>query len=251
MIEKPDEEQFEKKGLGLLRLALYVVLGVCVAYIGYDFFWGKRKAEPTNNQKLVITGHNQLTKEEIIEILDIKKGSNLQDYSFHQLSEKLKGHPRILDATITRRSKELILLNIVERRTGYVAHTPTGFFELDEKFFVLAEGEVRDTNAVIISGAFSLDSNNRMGTKFRDFAKVIHSFLDPYPELRERISEVHLSYSGEVFIYISDPVRLKVIMGSTINKKQIRKLYSALAYFENHKSSVNLLDLRGDDAVYY
>lgn len=243
----------EKPGniINISKYIVYAILIISSVYVVYDIFLGRWKAKASTNQKLVITGHKQLSKEEIIELLGIQSGRYIDDYNFKELAEKLKKHPRIKDATLTRRSKDQVLLSIIERKAKYIAHTKDNIYEIDDSFSPISIGDIRETSAIIVSGDFSMDPENKMGTKFRDFANSLNELLVPFPSLKERISEVFLGSDGEIVIYIHSPKKIKVLMGDVLNSKQFRKLYSALAYFENQKSSVQLLDLRGDDAIYY
>ncbi|MCB1158593.1 MAG: cell division protein, partial [Leptospiraceae bacterium] len=158
---------------------------------------------------------------------------------------------RIKDARLVQRSGTRLLLSIIERDARFIVNTGDNLYEIDEDFNIISSNFVVDTSVIILSGDFSFNPKNNKDTKFRDFAETVWENFGQFPVLMDRISEVVLGSDGEISIFIYRPMRMKVLMGDTLNRKQVRKLYSSLAYFEKKKNKVGLLDLRGDDAVYY
>jgi cell division septal protein FtsQ len=84
--------------------------------------------------KLVITGHQKLSKEEIVAILGVQAGVPFEDYSLKVLEEKLEKHPRIKKSSVTRRSKEQLLVSIVERGARFIVNSNDNLYEIDDDY---------------------------------------------------------------------------------------------------------------------
>ncbi|MBK8397884.1 MAG: FtsQ-type POTRA domain-containing protein [Leptospiraceae bacterium] len=201
--------------------------------------------------KLVITGHHKLSKEEILSILEVQAGVPFEDYNLKLLEEKLEKHPRIKKASVTRRSKEQLLVSIVERGARFIVNSNDNLYEIDEEYQLVSVDDIRDTNLVVLSGEFQLGKDKKVSKKLKEFSESVENLFEAYPALKERIAEVRLDEDGEITIYTQYPQRIRVNMGNKLESMQVRKLYASLAYFENQTSNVRLLDLRGDDAVYH
>jgi hypothetical protein len=124
-------------------------------------------------------------------------------------------------------------------------------YEIDDDYNLVSVDDIRDTNLVVLSGEFQLGQSQQVSKKLKEFCGSVENLFEAYPQLKDRIAEVRLNEDGEITIYTQYPQRIRVNMGNKLESMQIRKLYASLAYFENQASSVKLLDLRGDDAVYH
>jgi cell division protein FtsQ len=226
-----------------------VVLALVV--VAYDFTFNRKAGVSDLVNKLVITGHKKLTKEELIDIMGMKPGVSFDNYKLETLEEKLKKHPRIKDASVSRRSREQLLVSIAEKKAKFIINSNDTLYEIDEDFQVMSIDEVREPNLTIISGDFKIGSNKLLGANLKDFTKTVAYAWKLYPQLKERVSEVAIGPDGGITVYVHHPHRFKVFLGNSMDILQIRKLYAALAYFENQNTVVRLLDLRGDDAVFH
>lgn len=238
----PINKKLKYLATGLIGIAVLLFL----AYFLKDLPFGE--IEP---DKLIITGHKKLRKEEIIEYSGIKGDQSLGKYDLSKVEENLKKHIRIKEVSVIRRSKHQILINVVEKNSVYIVNSNDVLHELDEDLNLVSFNEVKDISTVIISGDFGVGHKFKVNARLRELIDSINLTFEIYPLLKNRISEFVLSSDGEIVIYIFLPKRFKVLVGETLNLKQIRKLYATLAYFENQGISINLLDLRGEDAVYH
>lgn len=233
------------------QVNLYILILAIVFYILYRSIFNPASEGDGKGNKLVISGHNKLFKQEIIELMDIKPGLKLEDYDLDTIEGKLRKHLRIEDVSLTIRNRNTLLLAITERQAEFIVNTNNNLYEVDKRMNLISTGEVRDHDNFIVSGDFDIIKGKKMGDKFRNFSIKLKKNLNPYPELKSRISEISMDPDGEITLYIYKPSRIKVLLGEVLDFKKIRKLYASLAYFEHNKSKVSQLDLRGDDAVYH
>ncbi len=249
-----NEEQYERQWKiknNRMKLGAIFIIVASLLVIVYDFGFNRRSGFSSSVNKLVITGHQKLSKEEIVAILGVQAGVPFEDYSLKVLEEKLEKHPRIKKASVTRRSKEQLLVSIVERGARFIVNSNDNLYEIDDDYNLVSVDDIRDTNLVVLSGEFQLGQSQQVSKKLKEFCGSVENLFEAYPGLKDRIAEVRLDEDGEITIYTQYPQRIRVNMGNKLESMQIRKLYASLAYFENQASSVKLLDLRGDDAVYH
>ncbi|MBP7281455.1 MAG: FtsQ-type POTRA domain-containing protein [Leptospiraceae bacterium] len=245
-----NEEQFEVRN-NRIKLGGIFIIFASLLVIVYDFGFNRKSGMSAAVNKLVITGHHKLTKEEIVTILGVQAGVPFEDYNLKVLEEKLEKHPRIKKASVTRRSKEQLLVSIVERGARFIVNSNDNLYEIDDEYQLVSVDDIRDANLVVLSGEFQIGKDQKVNKKLKEFSESVENLLEAYPALKERIAEVRLDEDGEITVYTQYPQRIRVNMGNKLESMQIRKLYASLAYFENQASNVRLLDLRGDDAVYH
>lgn len=252
-----NEDQYERQwnvSNNRMKWGAIFIIVASLLVILYDFSFNRNAGLSSAINKLVITGHVKISKEEIASILDIQAGVPFEDYNLKVLEEKLEKHPRIKKASVTRRSKEQLLVSIVEREARFIINSNDNLYEISGKeddYYLVSVNDIRDTNLVVISGEFQIGKDRQASKKLKVFCEEVGKIFEVYPQLKERISEVKLYDDGEISIYTQYPQRIRVNMGNKLESIQIRKLYASLAFFENQATNVRLLDLRGDDAVYH
>lgn len=233
---------FQKK----LRLILVIVLFLgLVSYFYEKTFPGQE----TEGGQIVLTGHRKLTREEILRAMGVDQKMRLEDLDLAKLEDGLKKHRRVKEASVSKRSRNQILVTVQEKRPVFVVSANDSLYEVDLDYNLISIDDVRDSGLCVISGDFKLENGQFKGTQFKDLAKSITQAFRMYPELKDRISEVNLRKGG-LMIHIFAPKRFKVWMGNSLDTTQIRKLYAALAYFESQDLEIKTLDLRGEDAVF-
>ncbi|HRG48263.1 MAG TPA: FtsQ-type POTRA domain-containing protein [Leptospiraceae bacterium] len=250
MNEGQYERQWKIKNNRMKLGAIFIIIASLLVIV-YDFGFNRKSGLSSSVNKLVITGHQKLSKEEIVAILGVQAGVPFEDYSLKVLEEKLEKHPRIKKASVTRRSKEQLLVSIVERGARFIVNSNDNLYEIDDDYRLVSIDDIRDANLVVLSGEFNLGHNQQVNKKLKEFCESVENLFEAYPQLKDRIAEVRLDEDGEITIYTQYPQRIRVNMGNKLESIQIRKLYASLAFFENQASNVRLLDLRGDDAVYH
>ena len=233
------------------RLYKYIavsILFLSVIIIIYDYTFNKTNSQVKGIHKIVINGHIKVSKEEVIELLDIKDESSIEGKDTKSLEKLLLKHPRIKSASISKRSKDQLLVTISEYIPKFILNVNDNLYELNEDYKVISTNDVREPDLLIVSGDFQFAKGNIK--KLKDFYEKIDKIFTIYPKLLDRISEIHLSEEGEITLYAHSPEKFKIFVGVKLEAIQARKLYSSLAYFETKQIQLKLLDIRGEDAVY-
>ena len=142
--------QIVARCLKVLRLSGWVAVlaGVC-----WTAFLLLRLLAPAVQQGLEITqvsveGIHQVTKEEVLGRLALKKGIAQHQVSLTYLAERLRTHPWIKEATVERLPLHALRVTIVERKPAAIARIASEQVLTDEEGAVLARLGVEDQPAL-------------------------------------------------------------------------------------------------------
>ncbi|PJZ71448.1 cell division protein [Leptospira perolatii] len=238
------KEFLQKRTSWWLLAALFLLLGA----IGFAFQRGKT---PQELNKLILTGHETLKTEEIIQTMGIQPGTSFENYDLSLMEAKLSSHPRIKSAHLEKKSEDQLLVEITERKPTYIVNSDGSLFEIDSEFHVLSKDDVRTKGLTILSGTFHRENGKVVGASFQDLHTSVENAFRAYPALKSRISEIALHEDGEIFVYTDIPKPIRVQVGTLFQTEQVRKLYAVLAFLEKENIQPKLVDIRGEDAVYH
>ena len=100
---------------GVKKLLLFILI-LFFFYLLFNYIYKQQKKLPEKISKLEIRGHNVLTKDNILDLIEMKPGVSFKGLEYAQLEEKLKRHPRVQDAQITRKTQDQLLVTITEKK---------------------------------------------------------------------------------------------------------------------------------------
>jgi cell division protein FtsQ len=203
-----------------------------------------------SSPKISIIGLNRLKKEDIYSFANLKNNKILSNLHLSDLEHRLLEHPRIRSVIVEKKPKNVIEIRIEEREATFVINSGDTLYEVDSDFRVLSIDDVREEGLCILAGEFTPQDGQFSGAIIKEFASSVNRALKSHPTLKKRISEIELRTDGSVMAYIHYPTHIRANAGISLEDQQVRKLYAALAYFENKNIKVKSLDLRGDDAVF-
>jgi cell division protein FtsQ len=204
----------------------------------------------TSPPKISIIGLNRLKKEDIYSFGNLKNNKNIGNLYPSNLEHRLLEHPRIRSVRIEKKPKNILEIIIEERMAMFIINSGDTLYEVDSEFRVLSIDDVREEGLCILAGEFTPQEGQFSGAIIKEFAASVNRALKSHPSLKKRISEIELRTDGSVVAYIHYPSHIRANAGISLEDQQVRKLYAALAYFENKNINVKTLDLRGDDAVF-
>jgi cell division protein FtsQ len=100
-----------------------------------------------------VTGGHQVTKQDVLDRLALKKGIAMHQVSLSYLGERLQAHPWIKEATIERLPLHELRVTIVERKPTAIAKMGSEQLLIDEEGVVLAQlGARDDTTLPLLTG---------------------------------------------------------------------------------------------------
>ncbi len=125
---------------------------VCLSYAGVREI-GPMMQRGLEIRDIRVEGVHQVTKQEVVERLALKKGIALHQVSLTYLAERLQAHPWIKEATVERLPLHALGVSIVERTPAAIARAGADHLLIDEEGIVLARlGSQDDTMLPLLTG---------------------------------------------------------------------------------------------------
>jgi cell division protein FtsQ len=147
---------------------------------------------------VLVEGGHQVTKQDILDRLALRKGIALHQVSLRYLAERLQAHPWIKEATVERLPLHELRVTIVERKPTAIAKIGSEQMLLDEDGVVLARLGARDeTTLPLLMG---LDSKGLTQGEMRLKQRVQSSIA-----LAKRMAQ---SLDGRIEIDLTNPQHL-------------------------------------------
>lgn len=266
-----ETERHEIKENLRVRVGEKRMLGI-VLLLGFGMVSCSQEYQNSQILEVQIQGNHWIQRQEILNAIGWKPGVFYHSQTLLDWDKKLKENPRIQSLKWKYRYGKLEII-VQEREPVGLLHTQGDIYEFDENFFVLSKNDVRATWIPILSGDFpgilkssypmseNLSIDSKLGIErklevsqsplFRSLWKQSVLVREKFPLIWQRISEIQLNQDGDIFLYFHEPTRFVANMGNFLSTKQLRKLYSSVAYFEKEAIRVHYLDLTGEDGFYY
>lgn len=239
------------------RNVLYVLGGLAVAaavcWVGLLVV---RQVTPALHRGLEIRevfveGIHQVTKEEVLNRLALKKGIAQYQVSLAYLADRLRTHPWIKEATVERLPLHALRVTIVERKPAAIVRTAAEHFLTDEEGVVLARLGAQDQMTlplvVGVDGALLAQGDLRLKQRLQSAIALAKSMAE--------------TLDGRLEIDASHPVNLvasakgmRFHFGNEALKEQWDRFMKVKAAFrmpafDARKSEGHDVDLRYDHRV--
>ncbi len=202
-------------------------------------------------REVSIEGIRQVTKQEVLERMALKKGIAQYQVSLSYLAERVRNHPWIKEATVERLPLHALRVTIVERKPAAIARIGSDHVLTDEEGVMLAHLGAQDqTTLPLVLGV-----DGKLLTQ-RDLR--VRQRLQSSIELAKWMAE---TMDGRIEIDISDPVNLvasakgvRFHFGSDALKDQWDRFMKVRAAFrvpavDGRKRDGHDVDLRYDNRV--
>ena len=238
-----------------LRISGWIVAAAAVLWIGG---LASRELGPVVQRGLeirdvLVEGGHQVTKQDVLDRLALKKGLALHQVSLSYLAERLQAHPWIKEATVERLPLHELRVTVLERKPAAVARIGSEHFLTDDEGVVLARLGTRDDATLpLLTG---LDAKVLLQGD-RRLRQTIQSSI----ELAKAMAH---SVDGRVEIELGNPVGLiasakgvRFQFGSDALMDQWDrftkvKAVSRATTVEGRKREVSEVDLRYDNRVIF
>ena len=200
---------------------------------------------------VAVEGMRQVTKQEVLDRLALKKGIAQYQVGLAYLAERVRSHPWIKEATVERLPLHGLRVTVVERKPAAIARIGSEHLLTDEDGIVLARLGAQDQTTLPlvlgVDGKLLAQSDLRM-------KQLLHSSI----ELAKWMAE---SLEGRIEIDVSHPVNLvasakgvRFHFGSEALKEQWDRFMKVRAAFrmpglDGRKHDGQDVDLRYDNRV--
>ena len=245
--------QFATRCRNVMRCLGWVVAASAACWTG---LWLARHIGPMLQQGLEIRevsveGVRQVTKQEVLDRLALKKGIAQHQLNLTYLAERVRSHPWIKEAAVERLPLHALRVTIVERKPAAIARIGSEQVVTDDEGVVLARLGAQDqtTLPLLLGVDGKLLAQNDLRMKQRIQSSI---------ELAKWMAE---SLDGRIEIDVSHPVDLvasakgvRFHFGSDGLKDQWDRFMKVRAAFrvpasDSRKHDAHDVDLRYDDRV--
>ena len=202
-------------------------------------------------REVLVEGVHQVTKEEVVSRLALKKGIAQHQLSLTYLAERVRSHPWVKEATVERLPLHALRVAVVERKPAAIARTGSEYILTDDEGVVLAQLGAQDQTSlpllVGVDGTLLAQGELRLKQRLQasvELAKLMAQTLD-----------------GRIEIDVRHPVNLvasakgvRFHFGSEGLKEQWERFMTVraafrMAAFDARKSEGQDVDLRYDHRV--
>lgn len=198
-----------------------------------------------------VEGMHQVTRQEVLDRLALKKGIAQHQVSLTYLAERVRSHPWIKEAMVERLPLHALRVTIVERKPAAIARTGSEQLLTDEEGVVLARLGTQDQTSLPLllglDGTLLTQGDARMRQRLRSTIELAKSMA----ETMEGRIEINLSHPANL---IASAKGMRFHFGSDALKEQwerFMKVKSAykMPTFEGRKQEGQEVDLRYDNRV--
>ena len=202
-------------------------------------------------REVSVEGMHQVTKQEVLERLALKKGIGQHQVSLTYLAERLRNHPWIKEATIERLPLHALRVTLVERKPAAIARIGSEYVLIDEEGVVLARLGGQDQTALPlllgVDGQFLARSDQHTKQRIQSGIELAKSMAET---LDGRI-EIDVGHPVNV---IASAKGVRFHFGSDALKDQWDRFMKVRAAFkmpafEGRKQDGHDVDLRYDNRV--
>jgi cell division protein FtsQ len=202
-------------------------------------------------REVSVVGTHQVTKEEVLSRLALKKGVAQHQLSLAYLAERVRSHPWVKEATVERLPLHGLRVTIVERKPAAIARLGSGHVLTDDEGFPLAHLGAQDQTSLPllmgVDGKLLTQGDLRLRER-----------LQASIELAKSMAE---TLDGRIEMDVSHPVNLvasakgvRFHFGSEALKQQWERFMTVRAAFrvpafDARKSEGQDVDLRYDHRV--
>lgn len=146
-----------------------------------------------------VHGNSLLTVDEIVSVGGLVTGTNIFRVHLDEAGEKLATLPLIKKAHLERRFPSTIIVAVDERKPLVLLNIEGVFWDVDEDGVVLRQQTVSTEGLPVVTGA-KPDS--------QDLQKALRVASELTGELKEQLSEIHVSEGYRITLYTVDGIQV-------------------------------------------
>jgi len=192
-------------------------------------------------REVTVTGLNRVTETEVLRLSGLKAGTSIWRVSPAAVSQAVKSHPRVLNATVKRELPSRLRIEVSERVTAGVIPYYAAFLEVDAtgRVLGLAEGRLQ---VPVITGVDlpRVLPGDELGPRLWPALEVLRHLGEPLSAL---LAEVHLTEDGEVVVYTAGAVPVYLGRPQALAAK-VEVMVALLAELARTGAAAEYIDLR-------
>jgi cell division protein FtsQ len=193
-------------------------------------------------REIVVRGNQSLSAEKVIAVSGIHTGANIFKIDLGEAAKKLELLPVLREVRLSRVMPGAVVIEVEEREPVALVPTGGGFVEVDEEVVHLRPGRVGATGLPVLTGVSAKSLGPGRGMTGEGLDELIRVVLELPPELKGRLSEVHLDEGGSVILYTLEGIPCKMGVPKDIRAKGLL-LLEVLHELQDRGKRIEYVDL--------
>jgi cell division protein FtsQ len=178
-----------------------------------------RRAEAFATTTIELTGTQRLARDQVLEAAGLAVGKNVFDVSPEQAEERLRAHPFIAEATVTRRLPGSYRITLREQELAAVLQVGEQLLLVGQDASVLKALEPGDpVDVPVITGA-----DPARWSRDVHYRAALLEYREAGLWAAERVSEIHVEPDLGLSVFVGDDAT-SVRLGSAPYAKKLRRL---------------------------
>ncbi|MBS1551541.1 MAG: FtsQ-type POTRA domain-containing protein [Bacteroidetes bacterium] len=244
-----------------------IILILIVLFVIVSAFMSLKWRNINTIDKVTVTGNYTVTREEILNAARIKDTISEEDIDIDKIQDRIMKHPELKKVFVSKVLPSELKIEVIERRPLAIINGDNEMKLIDDELDVFP---FKNSNKLydlpVISGVrIESSPNQRNRYNKEDLRLALFIILSAYKESKtmyNNISEVNLSDSGKIIVYLSEdssPFYFPRNNSASISDPEYQTLLiNKLTVFDSYirqsldihlKKKINYVDLRYSDQI--
>lgn len=244
-----------------------IILILIVLFVIVSAFMSLKWRNINTIDKVTVTGNYTVTREEILNAARIKDTISEEDIDIDKIQDRIMKHPELKKVFVSKVLPSELKIEVIERRPLAIINGDNEMKLIDDELDVFP---FKNSNKLydlpVISGVrIESSPNQRNRYNKEDLRLALFIILSAYKESKtmyNNISEVNLSDSGKIIVYLSEdssPFYFPRNKSASISDPEYQTLLiNKLTVFDSYirqsldihlKKKINYVDLRYSDQI--
>lgn len=244
-----------------------IILILIVLFVIVSAFMSLKWRNINTIDKVTVTGNYTVTREEILNAARIKDTISEEDIDIDKIQDRIMKHPELKKVFVSKVLPSELKIEVIERRPLAIINGDNEMKLIDDELDVFP---FKNSNKLydlpVISGVrIESSPNQRNRYNKEDLRLALFIILSAYKESKtmyNNISEVNLSDSGKIIVYLSEdssPFYFPRNNSASISDPEYQTLLiNKLTVFDSYirqsldihlKKQINYVDLRYSDQI--
>ncbi|RDY25725.1 cell division protein FtsQ [Romboutsia weinsteinii] len=225
-----------------LVLMIITAIGVTVTSSMFD------------SKEVELVGNKELTKEEVIKILNISSNKNIFQYNINKMEKKLLEHNYIETVDIKRKFPDKLSITIKEKKEVAILSNKNNYCYIDSNGeFLKKIQEVEDKNKVIVTDIeYNIDKNNKISFKDEENKKRLLYLLNDLQDKKIYDRIANINFQNDDIINMKTINNIEILLPKDNNiDYNISRISEVLIDLQNKNKKNGTIDLVSSRNVVY
>ncbi len=228
---------------------LYIAALICLLAIGLFMF---SKSDFFSVKNVHTIGLNNVAEDEVLRLIGSIKGENLFLADTEALAQKIKLHPLVDSVKVEKELPATLVLKIQERVPVALIFNKDGMVEVDSQGIILRFHETWPKKDHPVLTGIEVPETIGPGQKLENpqLEKGLLLIGQTPENLVELIGEIHIAADGQVFVYLTSGIEVRIGHGDEFSTKLklLKELIDSTEY-QTVEKAIKYIDLTAGKPV--